>query len=324
MTLMNHLIGGVAALSLVACSADSEGEQKPSVDTPTTEAASVAEPSIQDKIVIKPGPGPALWKASDEDTQIFLFGTVHVLPPELEWRTPVLEGALKSADTFYFEADLDGEEQKLAMLVAQLGTMPPGQSLFDLLTTEEKAELIAAAEEIKLPIASLSSLRPWFAGITIALIQIIAQGHDPESGVENILLPEARAAGKQLRFFETAEEQLRFMADLPDAVQVEFLMEGVRQINDIPDFLDFMDEAWVNGDVDALAKLMLEDASFADSIVYDAMLLNRNLNWADELAKLAKEEAGVFMVAVGAAHLAGEDSVVLMLEKGGLTVERVQ
>ena len=29
--------------------------------------------------------GPALWKVSDEDTTIYLFGTVHVLPSDLVW-----------------------------------------------------------------------------------------------------------------------------------------------------------------------------------------------------------------------------------------------
>ena len=30
---------------------------------------------------------PAMWKLSDPDTTIYLFGTLHVQPSDLKWRT---------------------------------------------------------------------------------------------------------------------------------------------------------------------------------------------------------------------------------------------
>lgn len=36
------------------------------------------------------GSGPALWKVADEDTTIYLFGTVHVLPKDVVWYTPTI------------------------------------------------------------------------------------------------------------------------------------------------------------------------------------------------------------------------------------------
>ena len=37
---------------------------------------------------------PALWEVSDADTKIYLFGTIHLLPSDYQWRTPALNRAL--------------------------------------------------------------------------------------------------------------------------------------------------------------------------------------------------------------------------------------
>ena len=30
---------------------------------------------------------PAIWEVSDSDSKVWLFGSVHVLPPAIAWRT---------------------------------------------------------------------------------------------------------------------------------------------------------------------------------------------------------------------------------------------
>lgn len=306
-TCLRWICGAASALALAACS----------------QSASVSDDADTSSSSSK-NAGPALWKASDEDTTVYLFGTVHVLPPELKWRTPVFDEAFYASKTIYFEASLDENDPALAALITKLGTMPLGQSLFDLLSEEDKQLLIAAADEVGVPSASLSRFRPWFAGLVLAMQHIVAQGQDPESGVESVLEPEAKADGKVMRYFETAEQQLRFMADLDDETQVQFLMDGVRQIKDIPDLIEQMDTAWVEGDVEGLADIILEDQSIKAPEVYDVMLSGRNRRWTNELFGVINEEEGIFFVAVGAAHLAGEDSVVKMLKGKGVKVERVQ
>jgi hypothetical protein len=57
--------------------------------------------------------------------------------------------------------------------------------------------------------------------------------------------------------------------------------------------------------------------------LYQALLVGRNANWVADVMKTL-EGSGVSFLAVGAAHLIGEDSLLAMLAKKGVTIERVQ
>src|SRR5687767_2295067 len=73
-------------------------------------------------------PGPALWKVADQDTTIYLFGTIHMLPAGHEWRTPLLDQAFASADELVIETLLGDDPAASAKQMAKLGTssgLPP-------------------------------------------------------------------------------------------------------------------------------------------------------------------------------------------------------
>jgi len=52
------------------------------------------------------GAAPAMWEVSDADSKIVLLGSMHVLPKDLDWRTPLLDETMKSSEQVYFEADI--------------------------------------------------------------------------------------------------------------------------------------------------------------------------------------------------------------------------
>ena len=54
---------------------------------------------------------PALWRLSDEDSDIYIFGTIHILPPDLVWRNETVDAAFASAGRVYFEVPTDPEAQ---------------------------------------------------------------------------------------------------------------------------------------------------------------------------------------------------------------------
>ncbi|NBU29533.1 MAG: TraB/GumN family protein, partial [Caulobacteraceae bacterium] len=67
---------------------------------------------------------PAIWVIKDPDSTIYLFGTVHVLKRETQWRTPRLEAALASADEVWLELSDSDDTANMQALVARLGMDP--------------------------------------------------------------------------------------------------------------------------------------------------------------------------------------------------------
>ncbi|WP_306252565.1 TraB/GumN family protein [Parvularcula sp. IMCC14364] len=269
-------------------------------------------------------PDPAIWSVSDADTTIYLFGTVHILQKDVAWRNEAFNTAWESADTVYFETDISAEAQAaLQPLIFELGLNPEGTTLSSFFTEEELALIETEATPLGLPLSSLQPFRPWLASLTIGVMRIVADGGDPEAGLEMILGKEAVADEKNLRFFETGEQQLRFFADLPDEMMADMLIEGIQQTNDFPNFFNDMVSAWQAGDMDRLGDMINGAMQSSDGTIADVLLYKRNANWADTLETVLNEEAGTFFVAVGAGHLAGEKSLQDYLAEKGIEAERL-
>jgi uncharacterized protein YbaP (TraB family) len=302
-----------AALALAACNKTPAPEAPPAA--PAQPAASAPAPATG---------RPALWRIGDEDTTVYLFGTVHVLPPDLNWRTKPVEDALNSAKAVYFETDVNPNQIQLLDVVKRLGMYGPSEKLSEHLTLEQRKAVADASAKLSVPMIALDTMKPWLAAMTLSEQMISNAGYDPNSGVERTLLPMATAAGKDIRKLETVEEQLLVFADLPEKVQIDYLVSGIDEIEKEPTLLGDLVSAWSKGDVEKLDKIMIEDDLEDTPEVYQALLVNRNRNWAVKLDDLVKTEPGVFFVAVGAGHLTGKDSVLGMLTAKGYKVERVE
>src|SRR5215208_1276990 len=50
---------------------------------------------------------PAMWKVADADTTIYLFGTIHLLPKDTQWRSPAFDQAAAGSDTLVVETVID-------------------------------------------------------------------------------------------------------------------------------------------------------------------------------------------------------------------------
>jgi len=264
---------------------------------------------------------PALWHISDADSDIYILGTVHVLPPEVDWRTPEIEAAFASAGTVWFEAPANdpAAQGQMMALVGQLGLNPPGTTLSARISADARVALEAFARETGLSPAGLEPLRPWLAAVTLTAAYVQSQGYDPESGVEAQLWPQASQAGKRLGYFETLEEQLRFFADLPPEVEVSLFEQTVMEYSGASDQLDALVGAWQNGDLDLIDTLVNGDMREAAPEVYDVVIARRNESWVREIQALL-EGSGSHFIALGAAHLAGAEGVIERLRSEGVPV----
>ena len=266
-----------------------------------------------------PSPGPALWAGTDEVSTVYLFGTVHVLRPELEWRAPHIDAALSESSALWLEVPNVDDQAAAAPLIQQYGLSQT--PLSSRLTAEDNALLAQAGAAIGMPAAAFEPMRPWLAGLTVSVAALARAGYDPASGVDPLIKAAAVEAGLPVRGFETLEQQLRFFADMPEDLQIAFLREALQGYQEAPVELDALVTAWAAGDVAGIETTMVEEMKTDWPDLYERLLVDRNTDWAGQIETLM-EGSGTVFVAVGAAHLAGEDSVQSMLRARGIDVER--
>lgn len=264
---------------------------------------------------------PSLWAIKDKDSTIYLFGTVHVLKPQTQWRSAKITKAFTEADDLVLEiADSDSKAMQPLMLRYGVDHATP---LSRKLSPESYAKLRTAAEGMGLSPAIIDIMRPWMAALTVSLTPLLQAGYDPESGVEKLLTTDARAAGKPISALETAEQQVRFFADMTPDQERELLESTLADIEEGPAKVDALVAAWAAGDQAEIERQMVDEMQRDYPDVYQLLLVERNKDWAGQLkTKLAG--SGVSFVAVGAGHLAGPDSVQAQLATLGIKAEVVE
>ena len=272
-------------------------------------------------LVVPAAAEPAIWHLMDEDSDIYIFGTVHILPPEMEWQSPEMAAAFANADTIWFEAPaLDPDAQlETIQLITRYGMNEPGNSLSDQLSEEARALLEEIVSGLGIGAGNLEGMRPWLAAMTVSLSYIQSQGYDPTSGVDYVLWQEASAAGKDIAYFETLEQQVRFLADLPSEIEVAYLEQMLRDFEGAGDELDRLVTAWETGDIATIDAVMNGETREAAPELHETLLVGRNRNWIQTIEETL-EGSGSHFMAVGAAHIAGPQGVVELLRAEGFEI----
>ncbi|MEM6827049.1 MAG: TraB/GumN family protein [Pseudomonadota bacterium] len=280
-----------------------------------------AQEHASDQSSKAPSQGPALWKVADEDTTIYLFGTVHALPNGVEWYDEAIANALSSSDTLVTEIGLEpGRENAAQEIMMEKALLADGVTLRSLLDDDQTAQYETALAGLGLPAEAFDRFEPWMASITLTMLPLFQQGYSPDTGVEQILIRKARDKSRDA--LETAEFQVSVFDELPQDKQITLLMETVEGVDEIKPLIDKMVVEWIEGDADALAELMNEGLS--DPELAEVLLYNRNANWAEWIDQRLDTTPGTVFIAVGAGHLAGEKSVQDLLEDRDIEVERLQ
>jgi uncharacterized protein YbaP (TraB family) len=275
-------------------------------------------PAIEPKIA-----SPAMWKVADKDTTIYLFGTIHLLPKDTKWRSPAFDRAAAGSDTLVVETRIDeanptatiGELFKLAMADG----LPP---IAERVQPDKKAALASAIAKSGLPAPAFDKLETWAAAFLLLGVQFQELGLDPGSGVESALKKQFEAGGKPIGELETNAEQLGFFDRLSEDAQRKFLATVLEDPATMkPQFKGMLD-AWSRGDVRGIADSFNADLGGSPEL-RDALLIKRNANWA-RWVKGRLDQPGTVLVAVGAGHLAGDQSVLTLLKQQGVKISRVQ
>lgn len=263
---------------------------------------------------------PALWVVKDEDTTIYLFGTVHLLKPGLSWFDEDVKTAFDLSDELVLEM-VQPAPDKMQALVKAKGFTTTGPTLTERLPAADRPVYLKALADLGLPNILFDRAQPWLVATNLSLMPLLKLGYDPASGPESVLTAAATKANKTITGLETPEQQVGFLAGLSEPTQIKFLESTLEDLPKVETTMDQMVGAWSRGDPGTLGALMNEGVKDTPELA-QTLLYDRNARWAQWIkARLAKP--GTVFVAVGAGHLAGQQSVIEQLKALKLTATRI-
>jgi uncharacterized protein YbaP (TraB family) len=267
-------------------------------------------------------PSPALWRVRSGESTVYLFGSLHILPPSFEWRTPTIESAIAASDIFDFEVPVDdAATARQKAFIVKNGLLPPGASLRKVLNRIEFDTYSRVLLGAGLKPEHFTRYRPWLAAVVVGLAYVHRRDLTMLDGVDDQIIDQAQAKGKELRYLESIEDQMKLLVMGDDLAQVRALKRQLvslpKSVSHTKDLVDM----WVQGDADRFAA-MIEGDFVGHVEAQDLLISNRNRAWVPRIAELL-QSGKTAMVTVGAAHIGGPKGLISLLCGEGHVVERV-
>ncbi|MEO1018646.1 MAG: TraB/GumN family protein [Pseudomonadota bacterium] len=267
---------------------------------------------------------PALFKVSDDDSHFFLFGTAHILPPNLRWHRNYVISAFDSSTVLVLENDGRALSREEVQVELRRNMFPQGLNLRHKLDPTTRSRLEAVARNYRLNPRGLDRFRPSFAAMMLSMLVARQQGFYEEHGVEAVLVQWAARRAIDQEGLEDISATTDAIGDFDEPTQLEMLHATLEEIEngDQGRTLDSMMRAWYFGDLATLEAITINEFEGVDPAISEAMLDNRNIAWLGPLHEYLDNDTVAF-VAVGAAHLVGVNSLPNLLEDDGYVVERI-
>jgi uncharacterized protein YbaP (TraB family) len=265
-----------------------------------------------------PGASPLLYEIASADGEVegWLLGTIHALPHRVTWRTPEIEKAISSADILVVEVAALGDSGEISAIFNRLSQsegLPGLAQRVDPALRDELATMISRSDRAE---SSFEGIEDWAAAIILARVDAPGQ---PRYGVDRAVIEVF--AGREVRGLETAEQQLRIFDALSPEDQTDLLEGTVRDWKKTRQDPVRLQRAWLCGDLAAL-EASSREGILADPGLREALLVGRNERWLDALLPLLETDSKP-LIAVGTAHIVGEDGLPPMLEARGFSVRRI-
>jgi hypothetical protein len=263
---------------------------------------------------------PALWTVHSAKAMAYLFGSVHLLPPNIDWHSPAVDAALKASDVFVFEAPMGAEGQaQTEAFVRANGMLPQNQALPSLLDARVRKDYRDALSAAHADPATLVHMRPWLAAIVMETSALQASHYSRTGGVDLQLWDYASAQHKKIETFETIDEQLALLMPKDGKIEKEEFEAELKQLKTSSGEIGALVDAWCDGRMSDVSRLMNKGLSSTPGAM-KLLIDDRNARWAKRLDAMMAEPHTYF-ITVGAGHLGGPHGLPTLLKARGYSVE---
>ena len=268
-----------------------------------------------------------LWQVAGIDHDIYLFGTLHLGKPTFYPLPPRVEEAFRASDYLVLEADIEAvASAETLRSIQQRGILPAGETLDQHISAETLSQLEEVFSGFGLPMAPVMRMQPWLLNVTIGTLLLNQYGYLSEFGAEIYLMGE-RSEGTELRELESIEAQLGFLASLNDESYLRYTLASLGP--DVEREIEELAQAWRCGDKPTLTESLFSDLAEAPlspqevEKLQETLYFSRNRDMAEKISEFIQAGDGDYFIAVGAAHLLGEQSINDYLEQLGYELQVV-
>lgn len=264
--------------------------------------------------------GGYMWSVAHEDSEVYLFGSIHMAHEDLYPFAPQVEEAFETSDHLVVEADPTDMSQ-LALMVDKM-TYKGTETVYDHLTDAGVEKFEAICLELGIKPQRFEKIQVWALGSNLMSLQLMKAGYDAESGVDVHFLERAKKAKMDILELEGSMFQINLLSSFEPLVQEEMFLGGLGTTEASIAEFETLYKFYLAGDHDQMTDYLMTEEISAYPEVEAAMLDDRNVGMADKIEAYLQTEDQYFLV-VGLAHLLGDKSVVKLLEDRGYTVNRI-
>lgn len=262
-----------------------------------------------------------IWELKGDSATIYLAGSVHLLREKDMPIPAAFDEVYALADRLVFELDMaDMMNPETAMTIRQQGMLPEDESLSDHFDEETITAIKSYAGEMGLPAAILEKMKPGTLFITLTSLAATRHGARPDLGIEIQYYQKAVRDNKPTSGLETMAFQMGIFQKLSIETLTRMIHEMIEKQDESAEDLDKIIAAWRSGEAKLIEEIIVSELA-EEKEVKELLLDERNRNWIPSIEEALEGDEDVLFI-VGAAHLAGEESVIDLLEKKGFTPQQ--
>lgn len=265
------------------------------------------------------------WQVTSAEASVYLMGSIHFADKSFYPLRKEIVDIFEKSDALVVELDINNiDHNAYNRLLLEKGMYKDGLTIKDVISEKTWLQLEQRLEKLNISYDDVKNYKPGILVLTLAAMQVMQMGFDPELGIDAYFLHKAVSdvSAKKIIELETLDQQINLFLNVSNGELL--LKESLYSLDKSEAVMAEMVRYWKTGDKKKMNKLLFDDvlnAYPAFSAIYDRLIYQRNDQMVSKIDQMLKQQGNYFVV-VGSGHLIGEKGIVAVLKEKGYEVKR--